>query len=460
MADGSIILHLGLGSFHRAHQAIYLQRLIELGETEWSIAAANIRPDMLPVQDLLARQHGRYTVETVTPEGERAYQEVTAIRQVVPWDETLAGVVVLGARRETRIISFTVTEAGYYLTPKNELDTGFPDLASDLGQGTRRTIYGALTAILRERMRAGAGPVTLLSCDNLRANGERFHAGFTQFLRARGEAALLEWAEAHSTAPCSMVDRITPRPSSDVAVRVQNACGWDDRCPVMAESFIQWVIEDRFAAGRPPWERAGAEMVRSVAPYEEAKIRVLNGSHSAIAWAGALRGYQYIHQGVNDPAVRRIAFDYVTDDVLPCLAPSPLDLGAYRDTVLGRFSSPHIRDTIQRVAADGYSKLPGYVVPTIQDRLSRGEPIESVAMLPALFLRFLQRWGRDELPFAYQDQAMDEAATRAMLKDPAPLSAFCRDRVLWGALAGEAALEAAVARAFRRVQAWENAHGS
>lgn len=340
MADGSIILHLGLGSFHRAHQAIYLQRLIELGETEWSIAAANIRPDMLPVQDLLARQHGRYTVETVTPEGGRAYQEVTAIRQVVPWDETLAGVVVLGARRETRIISFTVTEAGYYLTPKNELDTGFPDLASDLGQGTRRTIYGALTAILRERMRAGAGPVTLLSCDNLRANGERFHAGFTQFLRARGEAALLEWAEAHSTAPCSMVDRITPRPSSDVAVRVQNACGWDDRCPVMAESFIQWVIEDRFAAGRPPWERAGAEMVRSVAPYEEAKIRVLNGSHSAIAWAGALRGYQYIHQGVNDPAVRRIAFDYVTDDVLPCLAPSPLDLGAYRDTVLGRFLQP------------------------------------------------------------------------------------------------------------------------
>src|SRR5579859_5581583 len=125
MADGSIILHLGLGSFHRAHQAVYLQRLIDLGETGWSIAGANIRPDMLPVQDLLARQHGRYTVETVTPAGERAYQDVNAIRQVVPWDETLAGIVALGARRETRIISFTVTEAGYYLTPKNELDTGF-----------------------------------------------------------------------------------------------------------------------------------------------------------------------------------------------------------------------------------------------------------------------------------------------------------------------------------------------
>ena len=448
------ILHLGLGSFHRAHQAVYLQNLFDLGETGWSLTGANIRPDMRVTEAHLIRQHGRYTLETVTPAGQRTYRTINAISEVIPWEQDLRGLIAFGARPETRIISFTVTEAGYYLTPQNRLDTSFPDLASDLEQDTLLTIYGALAAILEARRQAGAGPVTLLSCDNLRGNGERSRAGLKEFLRLRGATELLDWVEHNTTSPNAMVDRITPRPSAEMVARVQQVRGWADECPVMAEHFIQWVIEDHFVAGRPPLEKVGVEMVQSVLPYEEAKIRILNSSHSAIAWAGTLRGTTYIHEGALDPEIAKIAYDYVSDDVLPCLTNSPLDLPRYRDAVLERFTNADIQDTNQRVAADGYSKIPGWLVPTFQERLDANASIESVAMVSILFFLFLQRWAEGGIPYAYQDQAMDESATRQMLASADPLKGFGRDRLLWGGLAGDARLEAALERAHRRALAW------
>ncbi|WP_298284641.1 D-arabinitol 4-dehydrogenase [Acidocella sp.] len=454
MSDPSIILHLGIGSFHRAHQAVYLQQLHDLGERDWVLAGANIRPDMRAVEAALIEQGGAYHVETVTPAGERAYQEIRSIRHIVPWDEKLGGMIEFGARADVKIISFTVTEAGYYLTPQHALDLNFPDLVSDLTEGTMLTIYGALAAILHERARRDAGPVTLLSCDNLRSNGERFHGGFTEFLRRRQDEALLAWLDANTASPSSMVDRITPRPLPDVAERVRAACGGSDACPVMAEDFIQWVIEDEFAAGRPNWEKAGAELVVSVLPYEEAKIRLLNAAHALIAWAGTLGGYLFIHEGTQDEEIRAFSYEYVTDDVLPVLEPSPLDLRAYRDKVLERFSNANIRDTNQRVAADGYSKIPGWVTPTIRERLARNETIDGVAMIPALFFLFLQSWAAGGIPFVYQDQAMDEAAVRTMMQGPAPLAAFCQDAILWGDMAGDPRLEDAINRAHRRAVAW------
>lgn len=458
MSTPSIILHLGLGSFHRAHQAVYLQNLHDQGHQDWILAGANIRPDMRAVESALTTQHGAYHLETVTPAGERTYQEIRSIRHVIPWDEKLAGLIAFGSRPDVKIISFTVTEAGYYLTPQHVLDLNFPDLVSDLENGTMLTIYGALSAILHARMAAQAGPVTLLSCDNLRSNGERFHGGFMEFLHRRKDETLLAWLETNSTTPSSMVDRITPRPLPEVAERVRDACGVEDACPVMAEDFIQWVIEDRFAAGRPGWETVGAELVQSVLPYEEAKIRLLNAAHALIAWAGTLRGYLFIHEGTLDEDIRAFSYNYVTDDVLPVLEPSPINLAAYRDKVLERFSNAYIRDTNQRVAADGYSKIPGWVTPTIRERFARGETIDSVAIIPVLFFVFLQRWAAGQIPFIYQDQAMDETQVRAMLATPAPLAAFCRDQVLWGDLAGDARLEAAITSAHTRVLAWLGEH--
>ncbi len=456
------MLHLGLGSFHRAHQAVYLNALHQAGDTRWLLAGGNTRPDMAETMSALAAQGGAYTLETISSAGEHHYERITAIRRVIPYTPDLAGLVAEGARPETRIISFTVTEAGYYLDAKNRLDLGFVDLAADLERARQGqpggTIYAALTAILRARRAAGAGPVTLLNCDNLRHNGDRSRSGLLQFIEAAGDADLLAWVEANTSSPNAMVDRITPRPTPAVRARVLAATGIDDPAALMGERFIQWVIEDRFIAGRPAWETVGVQMVDSVDAYEEAKIRLLNATHSCIAWAGTLVGHTYIHEGTRDPVIRQMAFDYVTDDTIPVLEPSPLDLAAYRDVVLDRFGNPAIADTNQRVAMDGFSKIPGFIAPTIAARLARGEPIASVAMLPALFLAYLQRWHAGGIPYTYQDQAMDPAVAHAICAAADPVAAFCADRVLWGPLAGDARLVDAVRVAAARVAHFVVAH--
>jgi D-arabinitol 4-dehydrogenase len=256
----NIMLHIGLGSFHRAHQAVYLHRLRDSGDRSWAIVGGNCRPDMADTLAALVAQGGCYTLETVTPAGVAAYETITAIERVIPYTPDLAGLIEAGADTATRIVSFTVTEAGYYLDAQDRLDLAAADIAADLAaaraQGARHpgsTVYAALTAILRARMRAAAGPLTLLNCDNLRHNGERSRSGLMQFIHAAGDDALAAWVETHTTSPNAMVDRITPRPPPELAARVKAATGRDDRAPLMAESFIQWVIEDRFAAGRPAW---------------------------------------------------------------------------------------------------------------------------------------------------------------------------------------------------------------
>ena len=449
------MLHLGLGSFHRAHQAVYLHQLQQTGDRHWALAGGNIRPDMAETIEALIAQRGVYTLETVTPQGERTYTTVTSLQTVVPYDDALAGLIRIGADPATRILSFTVTEAGYYLDANNRLDLNFADLGSDLETVrhglTGHTIYGALTAILRARMQAGAGPVTLLNCDNLRHNGERSRGGLLQFLELIGDPALLAWVQVHTTSPNAMVDRITPRPTPAVRDRVKAAVGVDDAAALMGESFIQWVIEDDFIAGRPAWETVGVEMVDSVQAYEEAKIRLLNATHSCIAWAGTLAGYQFIHEGTLNPAIRKFAYDYVTNDVIPVLSPSPINLHRYRDVVLERFGNPAIADTNQRVAMDAFAKIPAMIAPTFRDRLARGEAIDSVAMLPAVFLVFLQQWHAGKIPYAYQDQAMDPDVAHAMCAAEDPVAAFCADVPLWGPLASDERLIAALRRAVDRV---------
>jgi D-arabinitol 4-dehydrogenase len=447
------ILHIGLGSFHRAHQAVVLHHLRERGDRSWRITGGNIRNDMAETMAALSAQGGAYTLETVTPAGERRYERITSIERVIAYTPDLAGLIDAGANPSTRIVSFTVTEAGYYLDSKDRLDLQ----AARAGQ-PGSTIYGALTAILRARMQADAGPVTLLNCDNLRHNGDRSRSGLMQFITAIGDDALARWVEANTTSPNAMVDRITPRPTPDVAERVHAATGWADAAPVMGESFIQWVIEDCFIAGRPAWEQVGVEMVASVAPYEEAKIRILNASHSCIAWAGTLVGKTFIHEGTHDAVIRGFAHDYVTDDVIPCLAPSPIDLARYCDVVLDRFGNAAIRDTNQRVAMDGFSKIPGFIAPTIRERLARNESIASVAMLPALFLAYLQRWHRGQIAYTYQDQAMDSAAAHAMCDAADPVAAFCADAVLWGSTAKDPKLVGALHVASARVEHFVKEH--
>ncbi|MBU1353364.1 MAG: mannitol dehydrogenase family protein [Gammaproteobacteria bacterium] len=455
----NFILHLGLGSFHRAHQAVYVHELRQSGDMGWAIVGGNLRSDMAETIAALEAQGGRYTLETVTPQGERSYTRIESIERVIPYQNDLASLIAAGADAATRIISFTVTEAGYYLDAQNQLDwANFPDLRADLaavqaGQAGH-TIYGALVSILRARMLAGAGPVTLMNCDNLRHNGDRSRSGLLQFIDALGDAALKAWVLERTSSPNAMVDRITPRPTPDVAERVKAATGWDDRAALMGESFIQWVIEDRFIAERPTWEMVGVEMVESVQAYEEAKIRLLNATHSCIAWAGTLAGYQYIHEGTHDAAIRQMAYDYVTDDAIPVLLPCPIDLERYRDVVLDRFGNPAIADTNQRVAMDAFSKIPGMIAPTIRDKLARNASFDSVAVLPALFLAYLQRWHAGQIPYTYQDQAMSPAAAHAICEAADPIAAYAADTTLWGEMASHPKLVETLRKAYARVQAF------
>lgn len=468
VAQPLVMLHLGVGSFHRAHQALYIHNLQTSGDQSWQLVGGNIRADMADTMAALAAQNGEYTLETITPAGVHDYTRVTSINQVIPFEPKLAALIAIAANPATRIISFTVTEAGYYLDAKNILDTSIADLSTDLELARKHkpgsTIYGALTAMLRLRMLSYAGKVTLLNCDNLRHNGERSRSGLLQFITLIGDAELLAWVEKNTTSPNAMVDRITPRPTDDVAERVKTATDWADAVPVMGESFIQWVIEDNFCAGRPEWEKVGVEMVTSVAPYEEAKIRLLNATHSCIAWAGTLVGYQYIHEGTHDAAIRKFAFDYATNDVIPVLSspqnPSPIDLAAYRDIVLERFGNPAICDTNQRVAMDGYSKIPGFIAPTIRERLALGESIASVSILPALFLVYLERWHQGQISYEYQDQAMNTQAAHTICDAVDPVAAFCADAVLWGELANDHRLVAAMRLAYALVNQFVKTHSA
>lgn len=465
------ILHLGLGAFHRAHQAAYLQHLADLGDHDWEIVATNLRSDGDALLETLARQGGRYTLETISPQGEARYETVTTIKTLLARDPCLTEVVGWAADPATRILSFTVTEGGYCLAANGRLDWTHPALITDrercrpgpaaaidglapTGDG-QSTLYGALTAALRARREAGGGPLTVLCCDNLRHNGERVRALLLEFIAACGDSSLHDWVAAEIPFPASMVDRITPRPTPEVVARVRAALGRDDPAAVGAESWLQWVIEDRFVAGRPALERVGVELVASVEPYEDAKLRILNGSHSGLAWAGALAGLTTIDQVIARPALAAIVAAYVTDDVIPALTrgglPSPVDLPRYRDSVFERFGNVAIHDTVRRVAADGFAKLPVFIAPTIDERLRDQGSVDATAMLVALFLAFLQRWRIGALPFPYEDQAMDPVVAQSICDAADPVTALCSLPALWGGRAGDPRFAAAVGRAAARV---------
>ena len=435
-------LHIGLGSFHRAHQAWYLNELIKQGDDSWTIAAGNIRNDSEHTIEALTAQNGEYVLETVSPQGERAYEVIKSIKKLIPWQADLLPLIDEGAQEQTKVIAFTVTEAGYYLDSHFKLVQNDPALKADLAGGNQ-TIYGIIAKILKKRMQLADGKVTLLCCDNVRHNGERFHDGLVEFLGLTGQNDIIEWMKTNVTTPNTMVDRIVPRPAEDLPARIEAATGVADKAPVMGETFIQWVIEDNFKDNiRPALEKVGVELVKSVEPYEEAKIRVLNVPHAAIAWAGTLLGELYIHDSTNLETAYQLAHDYVTEDVIPSLGNDLIDLAKYRDVVLERFTNPHIKDTNQRVAADGFSKIPAQIQPTLIERFKQGALPVATAKLPALFFLFMERRHQGKLPFTYQDGILDEAAVRAMYESADPIHVFATDKALFGQLADKPEFEA------------------
>ncbi|WP_220465106.1 D-arabinitol 4-dehydrogenase [Colwellia sp. MB02u-9] len=433
-------LHIGLGAFHRSHQAWYMHKLIEAGDNTWSITAGNMRGEDEAIAKCLREQQGEYVLETISPQGESKYEKITSIKNIVPWQEDLAPLITVGALAATKVISFTVTEAGYYLDTNNKLDQSNEAVKADLS-GDTKTIYGVVASILRKRMLGNHGPVTLLNCDNLRHNGQRFYNGLVEFLQLQKDETLLTWLGDNITCPNTMVDRITPRPTEDLPQRIKEKTGIDDNAPVMAESYIQWVIEDNFITPWPNLASVGVEVVESVVPYEEAKIRILNASHSCIAWAGTLLGKSFIYESVAIDFIYNMAFDYITEDVIPSLNSNEIDLFSYRDIVLERFANINIKDTNQRVAADGFSKIPAMITPTLIDCYQNNKSPEATAMLPALFFIFLKKWHESALPYQYQDGIIDKQLVTNMYASDDPIKVYSQNSMLFGKLAEKAEFE-------------------
>ena len=387
-AAGIGIVHLGLGAFHRAHMAVYVDDLLARGAGDWAICGVSLRSPA--VRDALAPQDGLYTVVERGPEGPR-HRVIGSVREVLVAPADPEAVLDRMARPETRIISLTVTEKGYCHSPASGLlDETHPDIAHDLtGPDTPRSAIGFLAAALERRMQADLPPFTVLSCDNLPNNGDTARDIVQRFADLT-DPALARWIDEHAAFPNTMVDRIVPATTDEDRDAVAAALGCRDAWPVVTEPFRQWVIEDHFCDGRPDWAAVGAQLVEDVAPFELMKLRLLNGAHSSLAYLGYLAGHETVSDAMAEPSMAAFVRRLMDEEVTPTLpVPPGTDLTAYKDALIERFHNPALKHRTWQIAMDGSQKLPQRLLGTARDRLAAGQRIDCLALGVAAWMRYV-----------------------------------------------------------------------
>jgi fructuronate reductase len=363
------IVHLGVGAFHRAHQAVFTDQAIAAAGGDWGIVGVSLRHAEVP--DALTAQDGLYAVETLEAAG-AGYRVVGALRRALAAPRDPAAVLAALAAPTTHVVSLTITEKGYGLDAHGVLDPTQTDIAHDLAAPDRpRSAIGWLALGLAERRRVGAGPLSVISCDNLMGNGAKLRGAVLAFAD-RVDPALARWIQANASFPGTMVDCIVPATTADARARVEAAIGLGDAACVSREGFAQWVIEDRFAGPRPAWERAGAEIVADVVPYEQLKLHVLNTCHSALAYMGPARGWLYARQAIADPELARFVDALMAEEVAPALPALPV--ADYWRRIRARIANPLIDHTLSQIAQDGSSKLAQRVYPLIVANARAGRP--------------------------------------------------------------------------------------
>ncbi|RDI50582.1 mannitol dehydrogenase family protein [Nocardia mexicana] len=390
------IVHFGVGGFHRAHQAMYLDRLLERGGSrEWAICGVGVLPGDRAMRDVLVLQDFEYTLSVVRPDRWETRMIGSIVDYLYAPDDPEAVLERL-ADPATRIVSLTITEGGYGIDPgTGEFDAGDPAIAADLVPGARPgTVFGFVVEGLARRRARGLPPFTVMSCDNIEGNGTVARRAFGSFARLR-DPGLGEWIERHVRFPNSMVDRITPATSAEASIEIKRRYGVQDWWPVLTEPFTQWVLEDSFGLGRPALEEVGVQLVDDVAPYESMKLRLLNASHQALAYFGHLCGYRMVDEAAADPLFERFLLRYMVDEATPTLRPVPgVDLGDYRRTLLERFANPAIGDTIARLCAESSDRIPKWVLPVIREQLASGGEIRCATAIVASWARYAE--GVDE----------------------------------------------------------------
>ena len=430
------IVHLGVGAFHRSHQAMYLDRLLEQGQgQDWAICGVGVLPSDRRMAEVMAAQDCLYTLVVKHADGTLEPRVVGSVVEYLLAPDDPDAVVERMAAETTRIVSLTVTEGGYNTDPvTGRFDATDPGVVHDLQPGVApATAFGLVTEALVRRRDRGLAPFTVVSCDNIQHNGDVARRSFAAFAALR-DPELGAWVEREVPFPNSMVDRITPATTDEDREEVARRFGVEDRWPVVCEPFTQWVLEDRFGLGRPPLEEAGVQVVDDVEPYEMMKLRLLNAGHQALAYLGRLAGYRLVHDAAQDPLFQRLLLGYMTHEATPTLRPVPgIDLDAYRRELIARFSNPHIRDTLARLAFDGSERLTKWLLPVVRDNLAAGGEVRRSAAVVAGWARYSEGVDEQGEPIEIADRRRDTLLATARRQREDPL-AFVADRELFGDL--------------------------
>jgi len=446
------VVHLGIGAFHRAHQAVAIDDLLARGASDWGIVGASLRsPD---TRDALGPQDCLYTLAVRSGAGTE-HRIIGSVLDTVVAPANPAALVARMADPATRIVSLTVTEKGYCHTPQTgELDEQHPDIVHDLRHpDAPRSAPGFIVAALARRRASGTVPFTVLSCDNLSANGHTAKRIVTQFAALRSRE-LAQWIEDEVAFPSTMVDRIVPETTEADRASVASSLGMIDAWPVVSEPFTQWIVEDRFPAGRPDLAAVGVQLVSDVTPFEHMKLRLLNASHSALAYLGYLAGYETIADTMTDENFVALA-RRVMDDAAPTLAmPEGTDLAAYSTSLLQRFSNPALHHRTWQIAMDGSQKLPQRLLGAIQDRLRLGLPIETHALAVAGWMRYVT--GTDETGRVIDVRDPIAAKLKAIADSSGPIAERLAPALLgvssiFGALGDDPRMRDSVTRALAKL---------
>ena len=413
------IVHLGIGAFHRAHQAFYTEQVLAKGDLRWGILGASLRsPD---TRDALHPQRGLYTLNTRSGAGDEL-AVIGAIKDVLVAPESPAALIEAMARADVKIVSLTITEKGYCHDPATGmLNESHPDIQHDLNNPDQpRSAIGFLVAALARRRSHGVKPFTILCCDNLPSNGIVVKNVVTRFAQLR-DPALGDYVEHYVKCPSTMVDRIVPATSDEDRDLITREIGVVDAWPIMTEPFSQWVIEDQFGDDRPAWEECGAELVKNVAPYEHMKLRLLNGSHSTLAYLGYLAGYQTVADAMKDHALAQLISDLMEHEAAPTLTmPDGADIPRYRASLLTRFRNPALKHRTWQIAMDGSQKLPQRLLGTVRDRLAAGQSIDRLALGVAAWMRYVTGVDEQGAPIDVRDPLAPRLATIAAAAQSEP----------------------------------------
>ncbi|WP_166979661.1 mannitol dehydrogenase family protein [Paramicrobacterium fandaimingii] len=443
------IVHFGVGGFHRAHQAKVIDDLLAQGTAnDWGICGIGVMPSDMRMRDALTAQDYLYTLVEKHADGELSARVIGSIIDYLYAPDDTEAAIERMADPGIRIVSLTVTEGGYNInqvTGKFQLDD--PRVAHDLGSDAPETVFGLVVEALRRRRDRGIVPFTVMSCDNLQNNGEVARHAFTTYAHAK-DAELAAWIDENVVFPNSMVDRITPVTTDDDRAEIASRFGIADAWPVVCEPFFQWVLQDTFTHGRPPYQDAGVEVVDDVEPYEFIKLRLLNSSHQGLCYFGHLMGYRYAHDATQDPLIAEFLLAYMNVDATPTLKPVPgLDIEKYKPQLIERFSNPGIRDTVARLCAESSDRIPKWLVPVIRDQLARPEPqVQFAAAIVASWARYAEGIDEQGEPIEVVDRLKDRvmAAANRYPEDP---HSFLRDEELFGNLIDEPVFVAAYDRA-------------